>query len=296
MKSKYKYLAMLFLVSVFFSCKEESKNETSQTKAFQLNTDSILITHQPYFSLLFSLDMNDEILISKKVKSYTASFFTLDKDSKNFKLIYKNIQPKVNEITLADIQLRNNKSDTINAKKIVSISSTEKKYAQRIASSNKNNSKYSLVEKYNASNQLIEVVRKNEITQKVDNETFTYNGNKIMLKKFSSIGKMMFNYNTENQLTSELFINEKGDTNFAYRQTIKDKHILINYFKGSREVFDYTYNEQHELLDIMWKENNKMKVHLVFTYYPYHLVKTRTIMSNVKAFPSCKTEYVYTFL
>jgi hypothetical protein len=293
--NKLKLYRMLLLgIAFFFSCKEES-SEKQQSKAFQLNTDSLLISHQPYFSLLFSLDMNDETLISKKVKSYTASFFTLEKTPRNFKLIYKNIQPKLNEITLADVQLRNNQSDTINAKKIVSISTSEKKYAQQFNAGNKNNSKYSLIEKFNASNQLIEVIRKNEITKKIDNETFSYNGKNIIEKKFSSIGKMIFNYNAENQLASELFINEKGDTNMAYRQTIKDNHILINYFKGSREVFDYTYNEQHELLDIMWKENNKMKVHLVFSYYPNHLVKTRLIMSNVKAFPSCKTEYVYNF-
>jgi hypothetical protein len=294
--NKLKLYRMLLLgIAFFFSCKEESKNETTQTKMFQLNTDSILIAHQPYFSLLFSLDMNDEILISKKVKSYTASFFTLEKTPRNFKLIYKNIQPNLNEITLADIQLKKNQLDTINAKKIVTISSSEKIYSQRIAGSNKNNSKYSLIEKFNASNQLIEVIRNNEITKKIDNETFSYNGKNIIEKKFSSIGKMIFNYNANKKLENEIFINEKGDTNMAYRQTIKDNHILINYFKVSREVFDYTYNEQHELLDIMWKENNKMKVHLVFSYYPNHLVKTRMIMSNVKAFPSCKTEYVYNF-
>ncbi len=287
---------LLLGVACFFSCKEESKTETQQKTAFQLNTDRILIAHQPYFSLLFSLEMNDDILLSKKVKSYTASFFTLEKNPRNFKLIYKNIQPYVNEIVLADIQLKNNKNDTINAKKIIALLPTEKKYLQRVAGNNKNYSRYSLIEKFNTSNQLIEVLRKNEITQKVDCETFTYNRNQIVLKKFSSIGKMMFNYNSNNQLTSELFINEKGDTNMAYHQSIKDNHILINYFKGSYEVFDYTYNEQHELLDIMWKENNKMKVHLVFTYYPNHLVKTRMIMSNVKAFPSCKTAYVYTFM
>ena len=287
---------LLLGVAFFFSCKEESKTETQQQKAFQLNTDSILIAHQPNFSLLFSLDMNDDILLSKKVRSYTASFFTLEKTPRNFKLIYKNIQPKINEITLADVQLKNQKTDTLIAKKITSISTSEKKYIQQFNAGNKTNSTYSLIEKFNASNQLIEVIRKNEITQKVDNETFSYNGKNIIEKKFSSIGKMIFNYNANKQLENEIFINEKGDTNMAYRQSIKANHILINYFKGSYEVFDYTYNEQHELLDIMWKENNKMKVHLVFSYYPNHLVKTRMIMSNVKAFPSCKTVYVYNFM
>lgn len=290
----YKLQVLFGITALFLSCADTDQPSSSihpKPDKPIIQPDSVLIAPQPYYALLFHIDMNDDLLRRQGVVAYTAKQ-SEDSIFKNYKVYYKSVNPVAKQFAYIESQYYQGKSDTIQYKQWVSVTPQQRVFEQHILAGKKANNQYIVTETFNPSGQLMLVNRENKSTLKNDQEIFTYKLNHIYIKDFSKLGKIYYEP-VDNQTTLVSFIQPSGDTTYAYTEQRASQTIFVRYIKGNNEIFEYHYNEHSSLTDVYWKSGTQTKVHIRFTYNAQYLPEKRMVHSYIKSIPSTHTFYLY---